>query len=317
MQVMTVRGPIDPDHLGPTLPHEHLLCDVTRPYWMPADRERLGSDFYVEDEEVVLSDESLAIEELGYFREAGGRTLVDVTPVCLRRNPLGLRRIAEATGVHIVMGCGFYWEKHHAPYIRTTTTRELAQQLEQELRAGVDGTGIRPGIIGEIASTREHITPAEERVFRAAARAHRRTGAAVTTHAVHGRIGLAQLDLLEEEGADLRRVAIGHSDTHRHLDYHEAIVRRGAFVQYDLINSRTVSTQGEVVTLITELVARGYLQQILLSQDICLRSHLRAHGGGGYDYLLTRFLPALRAAGLADEEIAILVVENPRRLLAF
>jgi phosphotriesterase-related protein len=227
-----------------------------------------------------------------------------------------LRRIAEAAGLHIDMGCGFYFETHHSPRIRTTGTQELAAELERELTVGVGETGIRAGIIGEIASSRQHVTPAEERVFRAAARAHRRTGAAITTHAVHGRIGLAQLDLLAEEGVDLRRVAVGHSDTHRHLDYHEAIVRRGAFVQYDLINSLTVPTHPGVATLVRELAARGYLRQILLSQDVCLRAHLRAYGGGGYDFLLTRFLPRLKAAGLGDEEIAMIIVENPKRLLA-
>jgi phosphotriesterase-related protein len=316
VQVQTVLGPIDPDDLGRTLPHEHLLVDITRPYWTPADRERLGSDFYFEDEQVVLQDEAIAIEELGHFKGAGGSTIVDVTPVCLQRNPEGLRRIAEATGIQIVMGCGFYFEKHHSPRIRTTTTNDLAAELERELTSGVGETGIRPGIIGEIASTREYITPAEERVFRAAARAHRRTGAAITTHAVHGRIGLAQLDLIAEEGADLRRVAIGHCDTHRHLDYHEAIARRGAYVQYDLINSLTTRTQPVVVNLIRELIQRGYLRQILLSQDVCLRAHLRTYGGGGYAYLLTRFVPMLRTAGISDEQLQILLHENPKSLLA-
>jgi phosphotriesterase-related protein len=317
VKVQTVLGPVDPDQLGTTLPHEHLLVDITRPYWTPADRDRLGSDFYFEDEQVVLEDESIAIEELRYYKEAGGSALVEVTPVCLHRNPPGLGRIAEATGVHIVMGCGFYFERHHSPRIRSTPTNELAAELERELTVGVGDTGIRAGIIGEIASSREFISPAEERVFRAAARAHRRTGAAITTHAVHGRIGLAQLDLLAEEGADLRRVAIGHSDTHRHLDYYEAIVQRGAFVQFDLINSLTTPTQPVLVSLIRALIAGGYLHQILLSQDICLRNHLHTYGGGGYDYLLTRFIPMLKAVGVRDEQVTTMLVENPRRLLAF
>jgi phosphotriesterase-related protein len=317
MQIMTVLGPIRPEQLGPTMPHDHLLCDVTRPYWTPADRNRMGSDFYFEDELVVLEDEAVAIDELGHFTRAGGSGIVELTLPCLRRNPAGLKRIATASGVHVVMGCGFYFEKHYEPRIYTSSVNELAGEIEGEIVTGVGDTGIRPGIIGEIGSNRDFVSPAEERVFRAVARAQKRTGIAITTHAVHGRIGLSQLDLLMEEGVDPHRVAIGHSDLHLKIEYHEAIVSRGAFVQYDLINNLTVPSQPKRAALVAELIKRGYVEQILLSQDTCLRAHLRTYGGGGYGYLLTNFLPMLRDAGVSDEQIHQITVENPRRLLAF
>jgi phosphotriesterase-related protein len=134
---------------------------------------------------------------------------------------------------------------------------------------------------------------------------------------VHGRIGLAQLDLLEEEGVDLRRVVVGHCDLHRHLDYYEALARRGAFVQFDLINSWSVRWQPIVVEFVIELIELGYLRQILLSQDNNVRPFLRTYGGGGYDYVLTKFVPMLRAARVSDEQIDIILAENPKRLLAF
>jgi phosphotriesterase-related protein len=242
---------------------------------------------------------------------------VEVTPVGLGRNPEGLRRISEATQVNIVMGCAFYFELHQPDWVQKTSTNALAAEIERELTVGVDGTGIRAGIIGEIASNRDYISPAEERCFRAAARAHLRTGAAITTHAVHGRIGLAQLDLLEEEGVDLRQVVVGHCDLHRYLDYYEALARRGAFVQFDLINSWSVRWQPILADFVVELRERGYLHQILLSQDNCVRPFLRTYGGGGYDYVLTKFVPMLRAAGVSTEQIDIILRENPRRLLAF
>jgi phosphotriesterase-related protein len=315
--VMTVRGPIEPDALGYTLTHEHLLCDITRPYWTAGEKTRLGSDFYFEDEEVVLEDEAVAIEELLYYKRAGGGSLVEVTPICLHRDPEGLRRISEATDIHVVMGTAFYFELHYPARVHNTSTNKLAAEFERDLTIGVDDTGIRAGIIGEIGTNRDYISPAEERVYRAASRAHLRTGAAITTHAVHGRIGLAQLDLLQEEGVDLRRVIIGHCDLHRHPDYHEAIARRGAVIEFDLINSWSAPSHPRLVQIILELIDRGYLSQIVLSQDICVRPYMRTHGGGGYAYLLTNFVPMLREGGLSNEQLDILLRENPKRLLAF
>jgi len=319
VKVMTVQGPVAADTIGYALPHEHLLCDVTRPFWMPVDKERMGSDFYFEDEEVVLDNETVAIEELLYFKRAGGSMLVELTPICLSRNPQGLKRISEATGVHVVMGTGFYFDLHHSARVQTNNANELATEMVRDLTVGVEDTGIRAGIIGEIGSSRDYITPGEERVFRAAARAQLKTGAAVTTHAVHGKIGLAQLDLLEEEGVDLRRVIIGHCDLHRHLDYHLAIARRGATVEFDLVNSipRQIYAHPKRAELVRYLIQLGYLRQILLSQDICHRAHLHTHGGGGYDYMINHFVPLLKDLGVSQEEIDIIMIENPRRILEF
>ena len=317
MQVMTVQGPIEPQEMGITLPHDHLLCDLTRPRWRPTDRKAMGSDFFWEDEEVVLEDEGVAIDELLYFKRAGGDTLVEVTPYGLGRNPEGLRRISQATGVHIIMGCGFYFEMHHPSRVTTSSTNALAAEIERDLTVGAGETGIRAGVIGEIATNRDYISPAEERCFRAAARAHCRTGAAITTHAVHGRIGLAQLDLLEEEGVDLRRVVVGHCDLYRHLDYFEAIAKRGACTQFDLINSWSKRWQPELADWCLQLIQLGHGHQLLLSQDSCVRPFLRTYGGGGYDYILTRFVPQLSRVGLNDSDIAMLLVENPKRMFSY
>jgi phosphotriesterase-related protein len=159
----------------------------------------------------------------------------------------------------------------------------------------------------------------EERVHRAAARAARRTGLAITTHAVQSAVGLDQLDLFEAEGADLSRVVIGHADSNPSLDYHLGIVGRGASVEFDFLGMSFTPLErhgeGRVVESICELLARGHVERVLLSQDVCHDAQLRHYGGNGYTYLADSFLPRLREAGASDAEIATITVDNPRRLL--
>jgi phosphotriesterase-related protein len=299
MSIMTVRGPIAADDLGFTTMHEHLWCDLYR-----VDRHLAG----------ILNDEPLITREIVAYRDAGGQSLVEVTSRGLGRNPAVLRSISEATGLNIVMGSGWYRQSHYPPEIESSTTNELAAIIEHDVAIGIDG--VHAGIIGELGNDRSYISPAEERVFRAAARAHLRTGVAITTHAFGYPIGLAQLDVLEEEGADLRRVIVGHCDSYPHLDYYEALLARGAYVQFDLVGKVLTCTDAQRVSLITELLEKGYANRILLASDTCMRSSLHAHGGPGYDHLIRSFVPALRAAGVSQEQVQLLTVENPRVVLS-
>ncbi len=305
--VMTVRGPIDADALGVVQPHEHLLLNIE---W-PDSRWSLDG---------ILQDEPLAIEELAAFRAAGGRSIVDLTNLGMRRDPAAVRRISEAGDVHVVLGCGWYRQPHYPPdaLIDRTSTAALAAHLVDEIEHGLDGTDVRPGIVGEIGSHKDFVTAQEERVFRAAGRAAARTGLAVSTHSVASPVGLEHLRILVDEGVDPRRVAIGHSDSFLQLDYLEGLMREGAWVQFDNIGYRlpmVAALESRLIPAIVTLIGRGWVGQLLLSQDVCHRSHLKAYGGQGYDYLLTTFVPRLREAGVSAEAIQRMLVDNPRRLL--
>lgn len=297
---MTVFGPVPADRLGITLPHEHLQCDLAR---VTGRREE------------QLSDIDLAIAEVTRFRTAGGMTVVDVTNRHLGRDPIALQAISRATGLHIVMGCGWYREPFYDPEVFEKTTDRLADDIVEDIARGVGDTGVRPGIIGEIGCDLHYISPAEERSFRAAARAHQRTGLTITTHALRAPVGLAQLDLLVEERVDPRRVIVGHADTYPRPDYHDALAKRGAWVQFDTVRGVHEFEIEKRIRLVKEVIARGQLRQLLLSHDVCVPAHLRAYGGGGYDYLLTEFVPRLLAAGLSRDQIDTLTVENPRAAL--
>jgi len=261
------------------------------------------------------------VRELEPFREAGGSCLVDVTLDAIGRDPERLLRLADATRLHIVMGCGWYREAYYpaAARIDDRSTDDLADRLVAEIERGVRGTGIRPGIIGEIGTDKPWLTAKEERVFRAAGRASRRTGLAVTTHAASSDVGLAQLRVLEDEGVDPARVVIGHTDSYPRLDYYLALIGRGANIEFDFLGMTftPLERHGEprLVALLLELLDRGHADRILLSQDVCHDSQLRSYGGNGYTYLQEAFLPRIRDAGAPDDAIDQMTIRNPRRLL--
>jgi predicted metal-dependent phosphotriesterase family hydrolase len=308
-EVQTVLGRVPAEVIGFTLPHEHTRCvlwhiDARWDYWQ------------------LTGEEDLIVAELGRFRDAGGSCLVDVSLQSIGRDPARLRRLAEATGLHLVMGCGWYRQAYYPAEARIgrRSVDELAAELVAEFEAGAEGTGIRPGIIGEIGTDKPWLSGEEERVHRAAARAARITGMAVTTHAVMSDVGLAQLRVFDEEGLDPGRIVIGHADSNPRLDSQLGIIARGANLEFDFLGMAFTPAErhGEprVIRLLLELLERGHAERILLSQDVCHDAQLKAYEGNGYVYLAETFLPRLRAAGVDEPTIQTLTVDNPRRLLS-
>lgn len=306
--VQTVLGPIEPSALGFTLPHEHTAIAL----WHVPDRW----DYWE-----LTRDEPVIRAELERYRDTGGSGLVDLTPPGVGRDPAWLVGLAQATGLHLVMGAGWYREAYYPPEARIDrrAVDDLADELVREATDGVGDHGVRAGILGELGTDKPWVSAVEERVHRAAARAARRTGLAITTHSVMSDVGLAQLRILEEEGADPARVVIGHADSYPSLDYYRAIVARGASVEFDFLGMRFTPQErhgeGRIVELLCELLAAGHAERILLSQDVCHNAQLRRYEGSGYTYLIEHFLPRLREAGVSAAEIETITVANPRRLL--
>ena len=306
-RVMTVSGPITPDRLGFTLPHEHTGIAL----WHVEKRW----DYWE-----LSPDEDVITDELRDYRRRGGATLVDLTLDGVGRDPLRLRGLASATGLNIVMGAGWYRGAHYPPETRVDrrTVADLAAQIVREFTDGVGDTGVHPGIIGEIGTDKPWVSALEERVHRAAARASLQTGMAITTHGVQSDVGLAQLGIFTEEGVDPSRVIIGHADSFPSLDFYLAALDAGANIQFDFLGHRfgvEETLEPRLVEIIVELLERGYASQILLSQDVCHNRQLKAHGGFGYVYLQQHFLPTLRTAAVGEGEIQAMTIDNPARLL--
>jgi phosphotriesterase-related protein len=302
MHVMTVLGPVDPSRLGVTQPHEHLLVDLFD----------MGGSY-----DGILEDRATAAEELAHFRAAGGGTVVDTTAIGIGRDPEGLVRVSRETGVHVVMGTGWYRERVYVPEVMRSTSRALADRLVEELEQGVGDTGIRPGVIGELGTERYAITPAQERVFRAAALASIATNTTISTHTSHyGELALEQVALLTGEGVTPERIVVGHLGDRHGLDIEHAVLATGAWVEIDHVGFSEYQTDDRRADHVAALVAAGHLDRLLISSDLCFRSQLRSHGGRGYDHLLRTFLPRLRERGLTDEQVRRLTVDNPASAFA-
>jgi predicted metal-dependent phosphotriesterase family hydrolase len=301
--VQTVLGRIDPSELGVTLPHEHTQIAL----WHIESRW----DYWQ-----LTRDEPVILAELERFRSAGGRSLVDLTLPGVGRDPSWLAGLAQAAGLNIVMGSGYYPPEAR---IDRRSVDDLADELVREATDGVDESGVFPGIIGEIGTDKPWVSAAEERVHRAAARAAKRIGRSITTHSVMSPVGLAQLRILEEEGLDPSRVVIGHSDSYPVLDHYLEIIRRGASIEFDFIGMTFTAAEqhGEdrLVEILGELLSRGHTDRVLLSQDVCNDAQLARYGGHGFVYLAEKFLPRLRYAGVTEADIETMTVANPRRIL--
>ena len=310
--VMTVSGPVSAGELGYILIHEHLFLDLMRDNW--------SSDNF-------LNDPELAYRELMRYKDAGGVTLVDQTNGGLRGNdqhllavkhPLAVRELAERTGLNIVLGCGWYRETYYDPSLWRKKTDEIAEEIIAELMEGIEGTDVRAGIIGEIGAHFTWLSPVEERVLRAAARAQKKTGVLLTTHATRGPVGIDQLDILEEEGVDLRRVAIGHPQSHNDFDYHAEIARRGAYISFDniaVLESGSPYDQQALLRMTRDILDAGLIDQLLFSHDVCYRHMYHAYGGHGYDFCSTRLPGRLEEIGVTPEQLHRIMVDNPRRAL--
>jgi phosphotriesterase-related protein len=353
-QVMTVNGPIDPSEVGTCIMHEHLFIDFWRDkapgYNAPATEvahwsEQLTlenlhlarSRKHIKDN-YLLTDESVTIKDVMAFRNVGGNTIVDVTNIGLGRDPLALQRVANATGLNIVMGSGWYQRFYHPKDMDQRTVQDLADEIIGDVTVGVGNTGVRSGIIGEVGINGNPLTPNEEKSVRASARASRTTGAAISFH--HGGMGQEKFkvaSMLVEEGADLTRTIYGHSNSYAgDVPFLLELLALGVYVQFDTlgrvmapvarrpvtlggpgINDPQVATDVLVAEAIPQLIEAGYVDQILLSQDVCMKIHLKAYGGTGYAFVLEKFLPFLRTQGVTDEHIHKMMVENPARALSF
>lgn len=331
----TVTGPKPASAMGITTTHEHLLWDQ-RCYLPPlqeaaadlpwrdkpvcmADLGWIRYHLHHHADNLVQQDETLAAEEASAFRLAGGSTLCECSDYGLGRDPLALRRIAEASGLNVLMGTGMYIEKAHPAAMRDMSEAQLAELFIRELREGVGETGIRAGFIGEIGVST--FSPAERRVLAAAAAAQRETGAALVIHQPGlERMAPAILDLVECQGADLRKVVMAHSDIfERDLPYQEAIIDRGATIAFDQFGIETaidyriwLPRDIERVRAIARHIASGRGGHILLGQDVCFKVSLKKYGGWGYAHLLDNIVPIMRAEGFSQADIDMLLIENPR-----
>lgn len=320
MHIATAAGPIAPEALGATLMHEHVLS-------LSPGRFFSGGRW---DDAVDLAERAL-----GGLPDHGVGALVDLTgrtQADTGADVAALRAISERTGLGIVVGVSLY-KAPFPDWVAAATVDEVTDHFVE--LAATTGAGI----FGEVGTSLDTITPAEETCLRAAARAHLRTGLAVSTHCTLGTMAREQVAILAEEGADPAHTVIGHLDLHPDVGAIEAVLRTGVTVAFDTFGKEWFDYQvpgskgqggGEFVkwayrrsdadrvAALVELLGRGWEGQLVVSSDISGREaylNPHTHGRHGYAYLHERVLPTLRDAGVGEPAIRALLVDNPARIL--
>jgi len=345
-KAQTVLGMIDGKDLGVTLTHEHLLIDGKCIFTEPSGASERGLAYekvdwsnlswlryhpYENLDNMRLLDEQEAIDEAMLYKRAGGKTIVDVTIIGIGRDPKALARISQATGLNIIMGSGYYTTTSHGPEMSTKTETEITEEIVRDITVGVDTSAIRAGLIGEIGCSWP-LQDNERKVLRAAAQAQQRTGASMSVHP--GRNSKAPFEIIEilgEAGADLSRVIMCHIDA-RVRDHSERgkLLKTGCVLEYDLWGWEghfpsywtvddflDLPNDTQRIYEVRQLIEEGYLNQIVISHDICCKSRRVKYGGWGYAHILNYVVPMMLQRGMTREQIDRITVENPKRLLCF
>jgi phosphotriesterase-related protein len=334
--IWTVAGPIEPDELGRTTMHEHLLIDVAAQYAAPAEPvpadlkvsiENLGMirwNVNAVPDNLVIDDVDLVVRELEDMQELGASGVVDLTIEGLGPRIPELIEIARRTGLHVMVGCGFYVHVSHPDWLSDASADDVAAYLTEQLRDGIGDTGVKPALVGEIG-TSHPVTDRERKVVTGAARTAAAAGAAINIHLEpRGRNALSILETIVAEGVPADRVIFSHLDEALDMPYHREIAAAGAVVEYDAFGQEWYyspdrykdPSDEERCEAVATLVDEGYGDQLVLACDVCMKSCLKAYGGLGVDHLFRRIVPFLESRwGIAPETLETMLVHTPRRLL--
>ena len=348
--VQTVSGLIDPADVGVAMMHEHVFLDERRSFREPEsphDRVLAHQPISLDNlwwvrhnvehslDALWATDVDEAIIEAQRLVDAGGRTLVDVSPRWAGDLPPAedLVRVANEAGLNIVKGTGYYIDGSYPDScdVPGRTADEIAQDMVSDVIEGVGDSRVRSGIIGEIGCSWP-LTDNERKVLRAAALAQIETGVAITVHPSRNEAALAQIrDILAEAGADLTRVILGHIDRCGYsLETRRELLDSGCVLEYDFFGweghyrislalkdgamPNLPNDLGRIKEL-QELISLGYGDQLLMSQDVSSKIHRTLHGGWGYGHILRNVVPLMTLYGSTQSEIDRILVGTPRRLL--
>ena len=318
--VQTVLGPIRGEQMGFTAPHEHVLASSTG--FLRLWPEYLGGRAHFTD---------LAVQHMTAAKAAGIDTIVDCTTADLGRDVRLLQEVSRRSGVQIIATTGHWLTP--TPSFEVRTADELADFFTLEIERGFEDTGVKPGVIK--AASGDSMTPFQEKVFRAAARASKRTGVPVTTHS-HARLrgGLQQASVFEQEGLDPKRVCIGHSDESADFDYLAGLARRGYTLGVDHLfyglpalggGTKGEPTWQERAATVKTLIDAGFNDRIFLANDwffgltIAPTGAVEMYNGKNPDgnlFNLRQTIPYLRQLGVTEAQIRMITVTNPRNFFA-
>ncbi|XP_070559609.1 N-acetyltaurine hydrolase-like [Ptychodera flava] len=352
-KIQTVLGLIEPESLGVTLMHEHLIVDYAQNFGVPtqeSSKSTIGGltlqeqqhlwhqplsmqnighirrYFTQNKDNMILNDIHTMCEEAARFKARGGGSIVELTIDGISRNPTALKKISEITGLNVIMGTGFYLDRVHPPDMNHRTVEVIADKFISEIYEGVEG-GICAGIIGELGCTTK-LTDNEYKVLKAAAVAQKETGVPISIHPGYSvESPFVVLNALKSEGADLSRVVMGHVDRGL-LSVQNMIelAKMGCVLEFDqygwgcsmyhaLLHGIDYPSDFTRCQMIRELKNYGFLKQVIISHDIALKTRLAKYGGEGFEYIHKNMVPYMLKRGFTEDDINTLLVDNPKRIL--
>jgi phosphotriesterase-related protein len=269
-----------------------------------------------------------AIAEATLYKQHGGSSLVDATSIGIARDPAALARISRETGLNIIMGSSYYVAPSHPADMDSRTEDAITDQIVRDVAVGVDDTGIRSGIIGEVGCSWP-LTDNERKVLRASARAQSITGAPILIHPGRGEGSpLEILGILLESGADLGRTIMGHLDrTVFDRGVLREIAETGCYLEWDLFGSEAsyypfnpvvdMPNDAMRIDTIAWIASEGFQNRVLVAHDVCKKHQLTRYGGHGYSYIPAHVVPRMRARGFTSDLIDKILVDNPAAVLTF
>jgi phosphotriesterase-related protein len=317
--VNTVLGPVKAENLGVTLMHEHFV--FAYPGWFS------DATLYPEDWQKALK---VNLGVLKLAKAVGIKTIVDATPNDVGgRNPTLYKTLAKRTGVNIICSTGLYTEHEGSPaYWRTRVpwgadiSELISEVFIKEITQGIGKTGIKAGVIK--VGTGPEISPYEASVLKAAAKAQKATGVPIITHTEGPKGGVEQADLLIREGADPKKIMIGHVSNSKDIDYHRAILAKGVYIAFDRIGLEVITPTEAIVKNVAALCREGHANRIMLSHDTVNywlgrpiavpEKYLKAFENWRIDHIHKNVIPMLKKEGVTDEQIRTMLVDNPRNL---
>lgn len=351
-KIATVLGEINPDKAGITLPHEHLLWDQSgyaeevvglnekRKCSETVTLENRGDVVYYPfcySDDLVLSDIDITIKEALEFKKAGGSTIVELSPGMFGRDPKAYYELAVMTGLNVVFGSANYIEDFWSEEEKKRTVMDIKNEIVDEFLNGIGLLKLKPGIIGEIGIS-DVDNENEINSLKGSALAQKEIGCPLNIHpslfkkggkGEPAQDGHKILDVIESCGGNINQVAISHCDlNHENYDYLDSIAKRGAYIEFDQFGMHLMCFSSfpknylpcdlQRVKAIKEQIRRGNLERILISHDICFKHLLKKWGGHGYSHIIKNIIPMMINYGeFTEEEIQMILIENPKRFLSW
>jgi phosphotriesterase-related protein len=318
-RINTVTGSARPEELGMTLVHEHLL--VGYPGWQ---MDALAPRFKRQD---ALSR---AVDKLQELRGFGVATFLDPCPMDLGRDVEFMAEVSERSGMRVICTTGAYKQNEGLTYtFGALPLEEITEIYVKELTLGIGESGIKAGLI-KVATGSPEISPYEQKLLTAAARAAVRVGCCIITHTDDAHCGVEQIELMTAEGVPAHRILVGHSDGRLDHAYHRSLADRGSYVGFDRFGIEALISDDKRIESVCKMVEAGYAKSICLSHDATCGAWLGRPIFGGKlvmtaemlaaampnwesAHLFKRILPILRDRGVTDADVQTIFVENPKR----